>query len=581
MKKISAILLSLLISFLMITPVYASSNDLEEINMSIYIHEDGSATITEVWKMNAVEGTENYKELSRMGDSYITDYSVSDENGAYTLNPDWDIDDSREEKANQYGIIETDSGYELCYGIGEYGYHTYTMTYTIVNFIHQYSDGQAFYWRLVNESMDPAPEHVSISIQSDITLNNDTADIYAFGFEGRINFEGNGIYATNEQSDGSLGRIRFVNIFIAFDEEYFSGTNNKYDSYTTDEMLSEANEGGDYAIDDMPAWQIFAIIGAIVGVTLLMIGGGALYARHRKKHYFPKSIVFDDQNPLPKKTSVDPFRDIPCRKDIFRFYYVAKMANLADDQELKSGLVSAILLRWMRSGQLTFVKLDGNIFNRNKYEIDFSGEVTCENPLEEKMLEYFRLASGTNQILEAKEFERWCTKNYSKLESWFSKVEMQVKKEMKTDGSCVIEKSESHFLGFKIPKHKTVYTAKFREELYHAAGFKNFLLEFSDIDKKQVQEVHLWEDYLIFASILGLTERVEKELGRLYPEFNQYSHLDYTYTTIATRHFVYAGIRSSSRAHSAAQMRSSGGGGSSSFGGGGGGFSGGGGGGSR
>lgn len=581
MKKIVMFLVVLIIGINVITPVYASGNDLQEIEMDVYIHEDGSATINETWKMNAVEATENYKAFTRMGDAYIKDYSVTDENGPYQLEPDWDIDASREEKANKYGIVQNSDGYELCYGIGEYGFHTYTMTYTIVDFIHQYEDAQVMNFRLINDQLDPMPERVNINIKSDILIDDDTADIYAFGFNGKINFVDNGVFVTNALNNGGFGDINYVNVFIGFSDHTFSSANPMFSDRTYNEMLKDAKEGSDYDYDETN-WTLVLILMAIIFVIVLVITVGTIMiVRYRRKHFFPGGIMFDDNQPLKKKTEIDPFRDIPCHKDIFMFYYVAKLAKLADEQELKSGLISAILLNWMRSGDLVFVKLGGKKFNRNKYEIDFTKPVRCSNSLEEEMLTFFRKASGSNAILEAKEFERWCGRNYAKLDAWFTKVDIQVSESLSRDGYCYVESSESKFLGFKFPNKKSIYTSKFREELYHVTGFKNFLLEFSSIQEKQVQEVHLWEDYLIFASIIGLAENVEKELGRLYPEFNQNSHLDYTYTTIATRYFIYSGIRRSANAKSAAQMRSSGSGGSSSFGGGGGGFSGGGGGGSR
>lgn len=580
MKKLSAILVTLLIVITSITSVYASSNTIEEISMNVYIHADGSATIQEVWDMNAVEGTENYKVFNGMGDAYIIDYSVSDENGTYSKEQNWDIDASRASKANKYGIVQNGSSYELCYGIGEYGHHTYTMNYTIVNFIDQYADRQAMNYRLISENIDPKPNKVNINIQSDFAINDTTAEIYAFGFEGFINFGDNSVYVTNQLEDGSYGAINYVNVFVGFKENNYTGTNTEYQNRTYDQILAEAKDGSSYE-EDIP-WLLISVImtiGILLAVVLPIVIASVM--KYRKKHYFPKSIKFEDDNPLLKKEEIDPFRDIPCQSNIYRFYYISKLANLADEQELKSGLLSAMLLHWMRNGQLEFIKLKGNVFNRNKYEIDFSKEITCENALEEEMLGFFREAAGSNLILEAKEFERWCRKHYSKLEAWFTKVDSLVKKELTSDGSSFVIKSETKFLGFKIPSNKLVYTAKFKEELYRVTGFKNFLLEFSSIEEKQVREVHLWEDYLIFAAVLGLTEKVEKELGRLYPEFNQNSRLDYTYTSFATHHFAYMGVRSSIRAKSAAQMRSSGGGGGSSFGGGGGSFHGGGGGGSR
>jgi len=579
MKKITVIFLTVLVTLSPIVPLYAKGNTLEELDIQAYIHEDGSATITEIWKMEVIEGTENFRVLDRLGDAYIKEYSVSDENGPFTFVENWDIGASREQKANTFGIVQNGTVLELCYGIGEFGSRTYTMQYTVVNFVFQYADTQAINWRFVSQDMKPTPNKVNIRIQSDIELNNNSADIYGFGFDGEINFIENGIFVTNKNNKG-LGGSGYVNVFIGLHGNYYANANQQYSNSTYEEKLEDAKVGSDYRNTSNSLLQ-----SAMIAIMLFLIAAGsivfALLHKYRKKTYFPSSLTFVDKEKLLKKAQVNPFRDIPCKNNIFRFYYIVKLANLADGEDLKSGLISALLLHWMRNGELKFVTLEGKKLQRKKYEIDFTQGVTYENTLEEELLHFFTSAAGENKILETKEFQRWCSKNYSKLDAWFSKVEMYGKKELIDDESLIVSDLESKFIGFTIPQHKEVYATKFRDELYQVAGFKNFLLEFSTIEQKQVQEVRLWEDYLIFASVLGLAEKVEKELGRLYPNFNQYSQLDYSYTSVATRYFIYSGMRSSARARSASQIRSSGGGGGSSFGGGGGSFGGGGGGGSR
>ncbi|MFQ7172910.1 MAG: hypothetical protein ACLRQF_13060 [Thomasclavelia ramosa] len=47
-------------------PVLASGNDLQAVNMNIYINQDGSAKVEEAWKMDAIEGTENYKAFNNL-----------------------------------------------------------------------------------------------------------------------------------------------------------------------------------------------------------------------------------------------------------------------------------------------------------------------------------------------------------------------------------------------------------------------------------------------------------------------------------------------------------------------------------
>ena len=121
------------------------------------------------------------------------------------------------------------------------------------------------------------------------------------------------------------------------------------------------------------------------------------------------------------------------------------------------------------------------------------------------------------------------------------------------------------------------------DEAVKLKGLKNFLEEFSRIDDKEAIEVNLWEYYLIFATILGIADKVAKQFKKLYPEIIENNEYGYTYNDfIFINAISYNSMSSAISSKSRAESYSSGGGGFSSGGGGGGSFgSGGGGGGFR
>ena len=572
--------LSIFLVSLMPLPVLASGNDLQAVNMNIYINQDGSAKVEETWKMDAIEGTENYKAFNNLYGATISDFSVVDEKGTkYQYVDNWDIDASRQEKKNKCGIIEKSDGYELCYGIGDYGQHTYTMTYTITPFVNQYSDAQGFNWQLLNQEMNPKPAEFEATISSDYKFYDQDSDIWGFGYEGQVIFDDHGaiIISNRDLNNNRRGDINYVNILVRVPDGTFSNAITKNESFEA--VLEDARDGSSYQ-EDSSDGSIFMFIGISVAVLagiIAVIVGVVSKANKNKQLYFS-----DGNNEIPTMEHVNPFRDIPCHKDIYYFYYVATKAGIIQ-QDDRSGILCAMLLKWIRDGYVNFtMEPSTGWFKKDKYEIDFSGEIPTENILEEKMLGYFREASGDNQILENKEFERWCKRNYEEIEDWFNDLIEFEEKELKEKGLMKKQTTYKKFLGIDIANEKVVYEPSFRDDIIYTKGLKRFLLDFSSTEEKEVIEVKLWEEYLMFASILGIADEVEKQIGKLCPEFNQYSNIDYTYTMLATRTFMYGGVRSAANAYSAAHSSSySGGGGFSSFGGGGGGFSGGGGGGSR
>ena len=123
-------------------------------------------------------------------------------------------------------------------------------------------------------------------------------------------------------------------------------------------------------------------------------------------------------------------------------------------------------------------------------------------------------------------------------------------------------------------------TAQGKQALNEVLGLKHFLLDFSLIRERALQETLIWQDYMVYALLLGIADKVAPQLRRLYPdlqpEIDQYAR-QATWAGYYNHVMYNAYERERQRREEA---RSGGSGGSASFGGGGG-FSGGGGGGTR
>ena len=103
-------------------------------------------------------------------------------------------------------------------------------------------------------------------------------------------------------------------------------------------------------------------------------------------------------------------------------------------------------------------------------------------------------------------------------------------------------------------------------------GLKKFLTEFSNMKTREALEVHIWDEYLMFAYIFGIADKVAKQLKELYPEVLVNNDIDYG-TLVYINHISTSSVSaaSSARSSSGGGGYSSGGGGGGSFGGGGGG----------
>lgn len=106
--------------------------------------------------------------------------------------------------------------------------------------------------------------------------------------------------------------------------------------------------------------------------------------------------------------------------------------------------------------------------------------------------------------------------------------------------------------------------------------FRKFLKDFTLIEEREVKEVELWDDYLVFATLFGMADLVAKQMRKIDPSFEQRSAL-----LSQNDGRVDRAVRSMSKMYNSAKDASEGKGGRSSSGGGGGYSGGGSGGGSR
>lgn len=64
------------------------------------------------------------------------------------------------------------------------------------------------------------------------------------------------------------------------------------------------------------------------------------------------------------------------------------------------------------------------------------------------------------------------------------------------------------------------------------AGLKKFLEDFSIIETKKVEEIILWEYYLIYAQAFGIATEIQNQFQKLYPNQEKINNLNLADSTI-------------------------------------------------
>ena len=555
MKKTIKILVAIIFAFILFSfGNKVEANSIQSISMDIYVDDRGDAHVTETWKCTATQGTEVYHPYYNLGNSVIKDLMVSEGNTQYTTLSRWDTSGTLASKANKCGINKISDGVELCWGISEYGSHTYTAKYTITNFVSETTDSQMIYWTLIPYDFSTSIGNMYIKIHTNFRIQ-DTIDVWGYGNYGGTAYVYDGYIEM--QSDGRLDTDEYMTILVKFPIGTFNASNklnNNFEYYydMAEEGATEYVEPDDSVIIVVILFVAIFFTTIIVAVAKGSTSNKLDYGTAGKK--IPKNVQY--------------FRDIPCRNDIFRAYYIGYQYDLIKN---KTDILGAIILKWIKDRVIRIEEKEAGVIFKKENIIIVLNETNPEIFEDYKERELFGMLfqASKDGRLENKEFEMWCKDSYSTILFWFDKIIYEEEKKLVREG--LIRETERY-------SSKRKATTALKKEAMELAGFKRYLNEYTLIKERETVEVQLFEEYLIFAQVLGIAQKVAKQFKDIYPEiieqsnFTSYDYINYINVS------SHRGITAARNAKAIAESYSSGGGGFSSGGGGGGSFGGGGGG---
>lgn len=547
------------------------ANSINKISMDIYVNSNGDATISEVWDCDATQGTEIYHPYYNLGNSTIKNLSVSENNTTYQTLSSWSTSSSLENKAYKCGINKVSNGVELCWGISEYGSHTYTVKYNITDFVANLTDSQMIYWTLIPKDFSNPIGSVYIKIHSNFNIE-DSVDVWGYGNYGGTAYVYDGYIEM--QSDGRLNTNEYMTILVKFPQGTFNSSNSlKHDFEYYFNMAEKGakkyakKSGSDFGDRFVGALSIIGLLVALFFTVLFTILGVMRSEGESKLTIKKDSAILNRE--------IEYFRDIPCNGDIFRAYYICYSYKLLKN---RTDILGALLLKWLKDSLITIgkkdvgslVKRDSDVIVVNRGKLD---SITDEN--EQRLFKMISDASGDG-VLEKKEFENWCDSNYDMIFGWFKDVMDDERYKLESEG--LINVVDTKYLKFYIvTTHEA--TPALKQEALELAGLKKFLKDYSLIASREPIEVNLFEDYLIFAQLMGIAKEVSKNFKDVYPDIIEQSHFNDYDNIVFVNHCMSHGYSAAQSGMFRASSYSSGGGGFSSGGGGGGSFGGGGGGG--
>lgn len=555
----------ILISILAIPFSNAFADDFYENKINVKINKDGSADIESIMDFKPTKGTEYYIPIENLGKSEIKDFKVSEIlNGKeiqYESLSTWNTKASRAQKAKKSGIVKTSKGVELCFGFGEYERKTFVLRYKVTNFVKLLNDSDMIFWKFVNDSLSAPPQKVSAIIsKEDGKFDNTNSKIWAFGNKGKIEFiDGKIVFKTLE----GLRSSNYVTILTQLNKgEIISGEKiNKDFSYYKD----MAFKGSSYVkkSSNKNNQKLYKIaVKAIVFLVIGLFGTAVATTSSKKLKGGYKKGDFKGEY----------YRDIP-EKEWWQLSHILKCAGF-DGAE---SIIRAYFLKWIQGKVLIpMTEEKGFIFKKevlslkinNKIEYDF------ETTVERKLFSMVEKAARDDEILQENEFTSYLKKENN--QSAFKSLQ----ESMKQDSLSYARKYDLLEMNEK-GKWTYKYNEKGKKFTEHLIKYYNYLKDFTLLSEREVSEIKVWKDLLIYATLFDVADEVEKQLKKLSPEFLENYDVDVNslhtamlYSHVFSNNFLDAYSKS-------VQKSSGGGGGFTSIGGGGGSFGGGSGGGTR
>jgi hypothetical protein len=456
----------------------------------------------------------------------------------------WNVNEGLDAKKGYYGINKIDDGLELCFGKYDYNRHTFTLNYTMTNVIFNTSDAQVFIGKIINEMPGHNFQDFSVTISSFYEFPKNL-DVWGTGYKGLAYVDKGKIFLSNVENP-DMGENSYVSALIKFPLNTFNTT--KVDErYEIFENVKKAFQEGTFEYDKASIWEIILPIVGFGAIT-----GGIIYWSSKNGYgYINNKKIKEKETPA--------FRDIPCKKDLF---YANALMKLNSFGYNPTNILGSVILKWVKENKITFKKetKQGIFKEKEEYSIDLTGKPTFTNDSEKKIFDIMYEASSDG-ILENNEFKRWTRTNITRFQTLFDEIEKSAEDDLRKSGHIYKRKTKEEC------SRKNVMDDQMYEDAKQLLGLKIFLKEFSEIDKRETIEVHVWDEYLMFAYIFGIADKVVAQLKKLYPEIIE-QNVEHYNTVFMANSFASDAIR-------AANSYSAGGGGHSTGGGGGGGFGGG------
>jgi hypothetical protein len=355
--------------------------------------------------------------------------------------------------------------------------------------VQSFSDADGFNFQFVNPGYTAAPQHVKVSIINATggpLWTYDNTRVWGFGSYGDINVtDGRIVYESLEPYSYNSSCIALVR----FEKGLFEPTVSRDMSF--EKLKEKAMEGSSYGEKDKEETFMKWLFG-------ILFGGGLLAAL---RAVVLQALGYKYKKSMYGKTKITEwFREAPMDGNLFASSYVLDHGWRFSGPASSKNLIGAFFLRWILDGT---VKVQQDTKNAKRVNLVFNPEAVFANDTESALYRMALEASGGNMLLETGEFEKWSEQHYKQVMAWPERAKSAGK---------------SYLTGKGWLKGSDGTKGDGTAEACRVVEFKNFLEDFTLSKERGATEVGLWKDYLVYAQLFGIADKVAQQFQRLYPK---------------------------------------------------------------
>ena len=478
------------------------------------------------------------------------------------------------------------------------------------------------YWQFVGKDFEVNASKITGTVYLPSNVSNKD-EIKVWGHTAGLNGT---IYATDTNKiQFEINQFKngtYVEVRTLFPTSLISNSGRVKQTDILDKAVKEETKWADKAntkrkvanwLDENSDWFYFTVVIVIFGSIFLIV---IIAELKQTKKYREKLQELENKEKIVASTKYEYFRDIPDENATPG--EVMRILNPIRSQFSSSefGKIFSATMLDLTLKKYLDIKLEKNQKNKDVTNIYVLKQVTDGlKPNEERIMTFIRNAAGSKKVMTLKELQNYIKEHPSKVESLLSSTFKSVETQLGNDEILDLEAYSDYskysnakigyivliivlcwfvfavipiiaivisainaILCWKIQKKLSIFTQKGIDKQTEWKGLKVFMEEFSMLDKREVPELVIWEKYLVYATAMGVADKVIKQLKIVYPNFEEmtngietYSYMSIMMNTNFSAGFsraIDSSIQSARTSYSSTYSSGSGGGGGFSGGGG-------------